>query len=236
MGLSNLTGLQRLPCMQTRHGALVRSGFAIRGERVRRAGDRLAPSGNICPVSDEAVTRAAKTGDEASFVELMERHAPRMYAVALTITRQQADSEDAVQAACILAFKKLNQLKDDAAFLPWFRRIVVNEATNVIRRRRNQEVPIGYEAEQAPVDSPDADQRMDVQAAVDRLPAEHRRVVLLYYEAGLNAREIAESLRKPGGTVRRVLSEARHMLRHYLDTSVSADRSTETPEQSSPLQ
>lgn len=48
--------------------------------------------------------------------------------------------------------------------------------------------------------------------AVDRLPAKHREVVLLFYYADLPLTDVAAAVRRPSGTVKRLLSEARELL------------------------
>lgn len=48
--------------------------------------------------------------------------------------------------------------------------------------------------------------------AVARLPERHREVVLLYYYADLPMVEVAAAVRRPTGTVKRQLSEARDRL------------------------
>ncbi|HVF06876.1 MAG TPA: sigma-70 family RNA polymerase sigma factor [Frankiaceae bacterium] len=48
--------------------------------------------------------------------------------------------------------------------------------------------------------------------AVARLPAVHREVVLLYYYADLPLADVAAAVRRPPGTVKRLLSEARDLL------------------------
>src|SRR5688500_4160513 len=52
--------------------------------------------------------------------------------------------------------------------------------------------------------------------AVDRLPKKHREVVLLFYYADLPLNDVAAAVRRPSGTVKRLLSEARDRLAEAL--------------------
>ncbi len=52
--------------------------------------------------------------------------------------------------------------------------------------------------------------------AVDRLPKKHREVVLLFYYADLPLTDVAAAVRRPTGTVKRQLSEARDRLAEML--------------------
>src|SRR4051812_31958756 len=59
-------------------------------------------------------------------------------------------------------------------------------------------------------DGPEA--ALGVRSAVDRLPRRLRDVVLLHYFAALPVSDIATAVRRPAGTVKRQLSEARALL------------------------
>ena len=48
--------------------------------------------------------------------------------------------------------------------------------------------------------------------AVERLPKRHREVVLLFYYADLPVTDVASAVRRPPGTVKRMLKEAREQL------------------------
>ena len=53
--------------------------------------------------------------------------------------------------------------------------------------------------------------------AVERLPAKYREVVLLHYYADLGLGEVAAAVRRPVGTVKRLVSEARNLLAGALE-------------------
>ncbi|HVB27040.1 MAG TPA: RNA polymerase sigma factor [Mycobacteriales bacterium] len=58
-----------------------------------------------------------------------------------------------------------------------------------------------------------------VRAAVDGLPRRLRQVVLLHYFADLSVADVAAAVRRPSGTVKRQLSEARALLAVALEVS-----------------
>ena len=58
------------------------------------------------------------------------------YAVALRTVRDPSLAEDATQEAYVRAFRRLGDLEDPAAFISWFRRIVITVALNARRRHR----------------------------------------------------------------------------------------------------
>lgn len=64
------------------------------------------------------------------------------------------------------------------------------------------------------------EERADLIAALDALPAREREAFLLYALADLSYEEIADALDLPIGTVRSRLSRARDRLRKQLDTAI----------------
>jgi RNA polymerase sigma-70 factor (ECF subfamily) len=57
---------------------------------------------------------------------------------------------------------------------------------------------------------------LTVRDLVERLPDKLRVPVLLYYWTDRSVQEVADLLRRPAGTIKRQLHEARDLLRHYL--------------------
>ena len=86
---------------------------------------------------DEAqLVAAAKNGDQSAFEELVNRYDRRIYRVALHITQNPTDAEDAMQDAFVKAYQHLADFHGESRFYTWLVRITVNEALMRLRRRR----------------------------------------------------------------------------------------------------
>jgi RNA polymerase sigma factor (sigma-70 family) len=85
-------------------------------------------------LSDEDLTIRARSGNSDAFGELVRRHRAQAYGVASSIAQDTHLAEDIVQDALIRAFLKLGTLLDASSFLPWFHRIVRNQANSRMRR------------------------------------------------------------------------------------------------------
>ncbi len=85
-------------------------------------------------LDDEALTNQAKSGDPAAFGELIRRHRTKAYRLANSITQDEFLAEDIVQDALVKAFLHMGSLTDPQRFLPWFHRIVRNQALMKVRR------------------------------------------------------------------------------------------------------
>jgi RNA polymerase sigma factor (sigma-70 family) len=81
------------------------------------------------------VTRA-KDGDLDAFGRLVRATQTMTFAVARSVLRDSGLAQDAVQEAYLIAFRRLGDLDEPAAFLSWLRRIVITTAINARRARR----------------------------------------------------------------------------------------------------
>lgn len=156
------------------------------------------------------VTRA-KCGDEAAYRWLLQRYRVRAVRLAGHVLRRDSDAEDVAQVAFVQAFQRLSSLRDAGRFGPWFFRIVVRLCLDQKRRRQWQDA-----ATDDPVlevsgiqRTPDMDQKMVVEALLDRLTPPMRAALVLRELEGLDYEEIAVILQIPIGTVRSRLNSAR---------------------------
>ncbi len=135
-------------------------------------------------LSDRDLLERHVAGDGgAAFGELFRRHRDRMYAVALRTTSQPELAADAVQEAFISAFRRAEAYRGDAAVTTWLHRIVVNACLDRLRRERTSVRRAGDLGELDLADPHDhhgsAETRLDVQAALARLPEGQRLALVL---------------------------------------------------------
>ncbi len=165
-------------------------------------------------MDDRELVVAAQRGNRDALRQLLDIAVPRVYSVALNILRNEADAEDVVHESVIAAMEGLGGLRNPSVFSPWFLRIVVNRSKN-LRNRAPRDIPLQPSHENVPNPGTDSERSIDIQNAIDSLGDPHKQIVELSY-SGLNAREIADMLNRPSGTVRRILSEAYRMLSDFL--------------------
>ena len=169
---------------------------------------------------DRELVERAQLGDESAYAALAVRIGDRLYAAAHHILRDTGRAEDATQQAMIDIWRMLPQLKDPDRFQAWAYRIVVRAAYAEAARQRLW----GLRARAATADrtvAPDhaaavAD-RDQLARGFQRLPVDHRAVVVLKHYAGLSNEEIAEALGIPEGTVRSRLHYSLRTLRAALE-------------------
>ncbi len=90
-------------------------------------------------LTDEEILDRVRAGETALYEILMQRYHRRLYCIALRILRNDAEAEDAVQEAHLLALKRLDQFAGRSSFFTWMARITMNEAFMRIRGRTRLE-------------------------------------------------------------------------------------------------
>ncbi|MBS0338237.1 MAG: RNA polymerase sigma factor [Proteobacteria bacterium] len=185
-------------------------------------------------LTDPELARRVAGGDIAAFRLLMRRHNQTLYRTARSILRDDAEAEDAVQEAYLLAYRAMAGFRGDAKLSTWLVRIVVNEALGRRRKAaRSAEIfrldgDSGSAAESAEVNMNDATPEQPEQEAmraqtrrllekkVDELPDAFRAVFVLRAIEEMSVEETAAALALPEATVRSRLFRARGLLRESL--------------------
>lgn len=136
-----------------------------------------------------------------------------MFRAARAVLDSDADAEDAVSQALLLAWQARHRLRDPAAARAWLVKITVNCARRMWRRQ-SRTLPLD-EAERLP--APEADRRYrELWDAVLTLPPEQRAVVVLFYYEDMTVEQTARLLGIPPGTAKSRLNRARERLKQTL--------------------
>ena len=166
---------------------------------------------------DDLVERA-RNGDHDAFATLVGMTIDRMHATAFLIVRDRTAAEDAVQDACLRAWRDLPGLREPARYEAWVRRLLVRACFDLLRhRRRSPDAATGHH-EPAVADATSTVVLHDeLERAFRHLTPEHRAVVVLTHLDDLSMQETAEALGIPVGTAKSRLHHALRGLRAALD-------------------
>src|SRR5271155_2810338 len=91
------------------------------------------------------LVRRAQAGDDTAFASLIQPYIRKAYHVALKITRNREDAEDASQQSLLNAYAHIHQFRGQSRFLSWLTRIAMNEALIKVRKRRSEDHYLSYE-------------------------------------------------------------------------------------------
>jgi len=81
--------------------------------------------------------RDGKRGKAGAFENVCEALRPRLLKIALRITRNREDAEDAVQDALMRTYLHIEQFRGNSAFSTWLTRILMNSALMIVRKNRS---------------------------------------------------------------------------------------------------
>ena len=121
----------------------------------------------------------------------------RLYLVALAITLDRQQAEDAVHDALLRLLRKNHRPKDCTAYVV---RAVRNAAIDIVRRRRREE-PMKQEFLVAAGDMSDTMTTGMLNRAFGQLHRRERETILLHLYAGMTFQEIANLRRRSINTV-----------------------------------
>jgi RNA polymerase sigma factor (sigma-70 family) len=172
-------------------------------------------------VSSEAASplEAAAGGDEVAFRRIVAEHHDDMRRVARYITRDAALADEATQAAWLIAWRKLGNVRDEARLRPWLVSVSANEAKRVLHRQRRR-AEVAMIADPAPATGTESLEAgiaaLDLRAALGRLNADDRALLAMRYIAGFDSNELAIAIGISPSGVRNRLERIRSRLRKEL--------------------
>ncbi len=190
-----------------------------RGERFRRR--RLEPASDGEDIVHVAILNA-KLGDEDAMRFLYLRYADNVYGYVCSIVRDEHEAEDVTQLIFAKLMTALARYEPRTVpFSAWILRIAHNAAIDHMRARRA--VPCEEVRSPELEDSSLARERsQDLRAALEKLPAEQRDVIVMRFVLGLSPGEIAVRLGRSEDAIHGLQHRGRVTLRRELTALHSA--------------
>ena len=169
--------------------------------------------------NDTMLVEACLQGDRSAFAQLVDRYEKPLFSAAYRITGSVDDAMDSTQNTFVRAYEKLHTFDQSYRFFSWIYRIAVNQALNLVNRRRSSpeidtELPANSPNPEASFD--ESENRRFLLRALDGLEANDRTILVLKHFQGLSYRDIAEVLGIKEKTVKSRLFTARKRLHRAL--------------------
>lgn len=196
------------------------------------------PEASIKDLTDAQLAGRVVSGDMVALQHMMRRHNQTLYRTARSILKDDAEAEEAVQEAYVLAYHAMDRFRGDAKLSTWLIRIVVNVAIRRARKlNRSAEVidlvadladlrEAGGESLEADMNenAPEhperaalrAETRRLIEAKINQLPDAFRTVFVLRAVEEMTVDETAACLGIPEATVRTRYFRAKGLLREAL--------------------
>jgi RNA polymerase sigma-70 factor (ECF subfamily) len=171
-----------------------------------------------------SLVERAQQGDRIAYGELVTRFEPTVYAVALARLRNPAEAQELTQEVFLHGMRKLDQLREPAAFPGWLRQITVRMAINRLTRRGPvQEVETEVlEAAPATTTAPideliRGEQAAELYRGLEYLKALDKETLVAFYLRNRTLKQMSREFETPVGTIKRRLHVARNRLRKVLE-------------------
>ncbi len=170
----------------------------------------------LAETSDADLLAAHCNGDREAFGEIFRRHKDRMWAVAVRTCGDRELAADCVQDAFIAAYRRAGSFRGESAVTTWLHRIVVNACLDRLRRARATSPLPDHDLADVSNAHAVTEVRLDVRAALDRLPEGQRAALVLVDMHGLSVAETAQILGVAEGTVKSRCARGRAAMAEWL--------------------
>ncbi len=176
----------------------------------------------------EILVIAAQGGDSESFAKLYELYHQKVFALAKTTVKSDADAEDVLQMTFIKAWDHLDRLKDTSAFSTWIQRITLNQCYSLLRKQ-HATIPIDNNDEDSEpiqiesdlmlpeVYAEQNDLKKRLGKIIDELSDVQKQTITLYYFDGLPVENIAWIMDCSVNTVKSRLFLARKSIKTEIE-------------------
>lgn len=168
-------------------------------------------------------------GDHAAFEQLIRYFEKSILAVALSVTAQRQDAEDAAQEAMVKLWRTAHTYRGECCVKAWVMTVARNTALDMKRKQKHRAY-LPWETEDGhPYDLPDEHigsnpeaayrRREEIEAVwhgISELSPTFRQVLILRDMEGLTYHEIARMLGTSEGTVKSRVFRAREKLKNIL--------------------
>jgi RNA polymerase sigma factor (sigma-70 family) len=177
----------------------------------------------IDPIAKASDSSNSLSVRHEAFAELVIRFQDMAFACAYAVLGDAFLAEDVAQDAFVVAWQKLDQLREPNAFPGWFKRILLSQCNRLTRGKRLQIVPLDVGLK-SPTTDPGphliAEKRellTRVLNAIKALPHNERLVTTLFYVNGYTQTDIGQFLEVPVSTVNKRLYTARQRLKESVE-------------------
>ena len=172
-------------------------------------------------MDETEIVKGCAKGSENARRHLYERFSDQLYRIALRYVRDQNEAEDITLISFTKIFDRISKFENrhEGSLVAWMRKIVVNEALMVLRKRHNFNL---VETIDHNLDVPDLSALQDVEAdyiyaLLLDLPLGYRTVFNLYVIEGYDHQEIGEMLGVSANTSRTQLFKAKSVLKKKIE-------------------
>lgn len=184
-------------------------------------------------VSDrDIIDRYLETQDGSYFSIIYDRYSRLVYAKSLSMLKNEAAAEDAVQEIFIKVMLKLSSYTGDAKFSTWMYAITYNYCIDVIRKTQRKKAidveDIGVlEASMIPEADDARILEVDIKRLkyiLERIPRKDKAILMMKYLEEFSIKEIAEIMEKSESAVKMQILRAKEKFLNKYEEAFSHNK------------
>ena len=143
------------------------------------------------------IIEACQVEDPIGQKQLYDMYSPLLFSISLRYMKTRESAEDVLIESFYKIFTKIHSFKNEGSFEGWMKRITVNEALMVLRKKNVLNLSVELTTINDPIQkeniisSINYDELLEI---VNQLPPGYRAVFNMYVIEGYKHREIAESM------------------------------------------
>lgn len=185
-------------------------------------------------VAIQSLIQQAKEGDSRAWEVLYTKHRQRVYKICYSVTKNEADANDALQDTFLKATKNIKTFEGNSKFSTWLYRIALNESLMLMRplKRLQERFPAGQlflecddsitrHLHQKDKYLEGVPLRLSLQPAIESLRPNLRAAFTLQYIEGKTSKEVAKILKTTVPAVKSLAHCAKLQLRKELKSWAS---------------
>lgn len=157
----------------------------------------------------------AQAGDVGALEHLYRAYERPVYTLARRLTKTPEDAEDVLQETFLEVCRSLGRWRGEGSLWGWVRQIAASKALMRYRREKLRATEV-LDDDAAARGGDDVPLRLDLEAALQRLPERTRTVVWLHDVEGMTHEEIAELMGMTTSFSKSQLARAHRKLRAWL--------------------
>jgi len=175
-----------------------------------------------------------QSGNEEAFERLYHDFYTAFYYMALKLTHNEADAQDAVQDTFINIKKNIGKLKNPEVVIVWMKQILMNRCKNMFRKNREIYMEesalaalevVDHHEDSIPTEVMRKKNREEIfSSLLAKIPYIYREALILKYYDDAKMSEIAAILDIPEGTVKSRLRTGKQLLKQQIQLYEEANQ------------
>ena len=188
---------------------------------------RLSPERELSDAREVGLIRAVAGGDQKAFAELYDAYSSILFGLLLRILHSRPEAEDVLQEVFLQVWQQASNFNAERGRpFTWLVTLARSRAIDRLRLNESRERTANLAATSADgateetIDAVEETFRSEqsdiVRRALEAIPEDQRRTLLMAYFGGLTQTEIAEQLSEPLGTIKTRMRSGVRKLRELL--------------------